>query len=111
MNSVPLCYAGFGCKFPASVQWEGYSFIISLNSSLPSTSAFLFIFSCLFSVTIRIRHHRSHSEHEQFRIVSHVSIPPSPAPEASVAGPRYSVFNVLGFDATGDGVIDDTQNM
>ncbi|KAK8545390.1 hypothetical protein V6N13_066677 [Hibiscus sabdariffa] len=56
-------------------------------------------------------HHRSHSEHEQFRIVSHVSIPPSPAREASVAGPRYSVFNVLDFDATGDGVIDDTQNM
>ncbi|KAK8515327.1 hypothetical protein V6N12_075372 [Hibiscus sabdariffa] len=80
-----------------------------LVDALPSSSAFLLSFRAFSLFTIRIRHHRSHSEHEQFRIVSHVSIPPSPAPEASVAGPRYSIFNVLDFGAIGDGVIDDTQ--
>ncbi|XP_040941502.1 polygalacturonase At1g48100-like [Gossypium hirsutum] len=68
-----------------------------------------FIFSCLFFVTIQSRHHYGHSEQEQFHIVSHVSLPPSLAPEAAVARPSYSVFNVLDFGAVGDRVTDDTQ--
>ncbi|KAL4324022.1 hypothetical protein GQ457_11G016070 [Hibiscus cannabinus] len=78
-----------------------------------------FIFSCLFFVTIQTRRRHSHSEHDEFRVVSHVSVPPSlspapaPAPETAaavaVAGPRYSVFSVLDFGAIGDGVTDDTQ--
>ncbi|KAE8728456.1 Shaggy-related kinase 11, 11 isoform 1 [Hibiscus syriacus] len=68
-----------------------------------------FIFSCLYFVTIQTRHHYGNSEHERLHhLVSHVSVPPSPAPEAAaVAGPRYSVFNVLDFGAIGDGVADD----
>ncbi|KAK8591244.1 hypothetical protein V6N13_031294 [Hibiscus sabdariffa] len=64
-----------------------------------------------------MRRRHSHSEYDEFHVVSHVSVPPSlspapaPAPEtaAAVAGPRYSVFSVLDFGAIGDGVTDDTQ--
>lgn len=78
------------------------------------------IFSCCFFINIQRRHH-SHAEQEQLHIVSFISVPPSPAPEAAVASPSYSskfpninipsssVFNVLDFGAVGDGVTDDTR--
>ncbi|XWS57395.1 hypothetical protein CRYUN_Cryun09bG0170600 [Craigia yunnanensis] len=84
---------------------------------MPVHQVFLLLFSissCLF-INIQSRHH-SHAEQEQFHIVSHISVPPSPAPEAAAACPSYSakspnnpygVFNVFDFGATGDGV--DTQ--
>ncbi|XP_022720152.1 polygalacturonase At1g48100-like [Durio zibethinus] len=75
------------------------------------------ISSCFFFINIQSRHH-SRTELEQFHVESHVSVPPSPAPEAAAASPSYntkspnnpsSVFNVLDFGAIGDGVTDDTQ--
>ncbi|XWS58060.1 hypothetical protein CRYUN_Cryun08bG0002800 [Craigia yunnanensis] len=87
---------------------------------MPGHQAFLLLFSIssyFFFINIQSRHH-SRTEQKEFHIVSHISVPPSSAPEAAAASPRYnakspdnpsSVFNVLDFGAVGDGVTDDTQ--
>ncbi|XP_027102502.1 polygalacturonase At1g48100 [Coffea arabica] len=46
-----------------------------------------------------------------FRVLSQISLPPSPAPEAHSPSPAdfAAIFNVLSYGAVGDGVADDTQ--
>ncbi|XVF05906.1 hypothetical protein REPUB_Repub06bG0002300 [Reevesia pubescens] len=84
---------------------------------MPVHQVFLLLFSissCFFFINIQSRHH-SHTEQEKFQIVSYISDPPSPAPEAAATSPSYnannpsSIFNVLDFGAIGDGMTDDTQ--
>ncbi|WRX22963.1 Pectate lyase superfamily protein - like 2 [Theobroma cacao] len=87
---------------------------------MPGHQVFLLLFSISSSfllISIQSRYH-SHRDKKQFRIVSHISIPPLPAAEAAAASPGYnakspnnpaSVFNVLDFGAVGDGITDDTQ--
>ncbi|XP_059648398.1 polygalacturonase At1g48100 [Cornus florida] len=66
---------------------------------------FFSIFLCFFFLPIQGR----------LRALSQISLPPSPAPEASLPGSNGNspnspvVFNVLSFGAVGDGVTDDTQ--
>ncbi|KAI4349873.1 hypothetical protein L6164_010419 [Bauhinia variegata] len=73
-----------------------------------ATLVFL-IFTCSFFNQIHGRPH-SHAHKKHLHPISHVSFPPSPAPEA--VSPTYhepAVFNVRSFGAVGDGVSDDTQ--
>ncbi|KAF3452368.1 hypothetical protein FNV43_RR02801 [Rhamnella rubrinervis] len=71
---------------------------------------------CFFFLPIQVRLNNVHAKPHNLHAISRISLPPSIAPEAAISpsnSPDFvhtaTVFNVISFDAVGNGVVDDTQ--
>lgn len=73
------------------------------------------VFLCCYFPSLHCSRLHYYSKQPHFGLVSQISIPPSPAPEAAFPSPPVSssdsaaIFNVLSFGAVGNGDTDDTQ--